>query len=103
MAKPAFQPGSKPIERNDWPGYFDTFTQQHAGWPVSVDGEKGTMPLQEIIAREGGLIVIHLGNDLAHHRIITIDAATVQSAGRVLQIESTDGHRTHLTLTAPGA
>jgi hypothetical protein len=91
----------KPLERNDWPTYFESFTREHAGWLVSVDGEKATMPLERVIAREGGRIVIHLGNDLAHHRIITMDAANVRAAEGILQIDSTDGHRTHLALSAP--
>jgi hypothetical protein len=103
MAKSAAQPPSKPIEREEWPAYFQAFTLRHSGWPVSVDGEKGTMPLQEIVARDGSRIVIHLGNDLAHHRIITIDAATVRAAELVLELEWTDGHRTHLAMSAPRA
>jgi hypothetical protein len=103
MARPAAQPVLKPVDRNDWPGYFEAFTQRHAGWLVSVDGEKGTMPLDTIVARDDGRIVIHLGNDVAHHRIITIDAAIVRTAPNVLEIESTDGHRTHLETTAPRA
>ncbi|HEX8254345.1 MAG TPA: hypothetical protein VF846_14465 [Thermoanaerobaculia bacterium] len=93
------------IERNEWGRFFESFTMQHDHWLVSVDGEKQTMPLEGIIARDE-LIVITLGGDISHHRRITIDAkrVTVQQAGGVDQgvaIESQDGHTTRLAFRSP--
>jgi hypothetical protein len=72
---------------------------------VHVDGENDTLPLEGIVARDGR-IVIHLGSDIRHHRVITIDGAKVsveQSGGadESVAIQSTDGHTTRLRLERP--
>ncbi|HEX6087887.1 MAG TPA: hypothetical protein VF266_25365 [Thermoanaerobaculia bacterium] len=95
----------KEIERDDWGHFFETFTVQHDHWRVHVDGENDTLPLEGITARDGR-IVIHLGSDIRHHRVITIDGATVsveQSGGadESVAITSTDGHTTRLRLERP--
>lgn len=95
----------KEIERDDWSRFFETFTLEHDHWLVHVDGEKDTLPLEGIVARDGK-IVIHLGSDLRHHRVITVDGASVsvqQSGGadEAVAIKSTDGHTTHLRLERP--
>jgi hypothetical protein len=93
------------IERSDWGRFFESFTMQHDHWLVSVDGEKGTLPLAGIVARDH-LLVITLGGDISHHRRITIDAArvTVEQKDGVdegVTIESKDGHRTRLAFRSP--
>ena len=90
------------IERNDWPAFFETFTLQHDQWLVSVDGERDTLPLEGIIARDTQ-INVHLGRDISHHRRIVIDAAHVRieqlgGEDEGLEIESADGHTTRLRL-----
>jgi hypothetical protein len=95
----------KEIERNDWGRFFESFTLSHDHWLVHVDGENDSLPLEGIVARDVR-IVIHLGADIRHHRVITIDAArvTVQQSGgedEAVAIESTDGHTTRLRLRAP--
>jgi len=97
----------KEIERNDWGSFFESFTMAHDHWPVHIDGEKESLPLEGIVARDVR-IVIHLGGDIRHHRVITIDAARVtvgQTGGldEEVAIESTDGHITRLRLRAPVA
>jgi Family of unknown function (DUF5335) len=93
------------IDRNDWARYFEQFTVQHDHWLVSVDGERDTMPLEGIIARDSR-ITVTLGGDIRHHRRIVIDAARVvveqrNGADEGVEIQSSDGHRTHLRLRAP--
>jgi len=95
----------KDITRDDWARFFESFTMQHDQWLVSVDGEREAMPLEGIVARDG-LIVVHLGRDISHHRRITIDAARVlvQQSGVVdegVVIESADGHVTRLQFRSP--
>jgi hypothetical protein len=95
----------KPVDRNDWGRFFESFTLQHDHWLVHVDGEKESLPLEGILVREGR-IVIHLGADIQHHRIITIDGAHVRVAQddgveKGLEIESTDGHVTRLAFRSP--
>lgn len=94
----------KDIERNDWGSFFESFTRSHERWLVHVDGEKESLPLEGIVARDIR-IVIHLGADVRHHRVITIDAARVtveQGGGKdEVVIESTDRHTTRLGLRAP--
>ena len=91
----------KEIERSEWGGFFESFTLSHDHWLVHVDGEKESLPLEGIVARDIR-IVIHLGADIRHHRVITIDAArvTAESNGSEdeVSIESTDGHTTRLRL-----
>ena len=99
------QPVLKQIARNDWARFFESFTQQHDRWLVNVDGEKESMPLGTISVRESR-IVIHLGNQVDHHRIITIDGADVRVARKdgvdqAVEIESTDGRRTRLAFRSP--
>ena len=93
------------IERNEWGRFFESFTMQHDHWLVSVDGEKESMPLEGITARDE-LITITLGGDISHHRRITIDGkkVTVEQQDGVDQgvaIESRDGHTTRLAFRAP--
>ncbi|HEY0156357.1 MAG TPA: hypothetical protein VGF28_03610 [Thermoanaerobaculia bacterium] len=93
------------IERNDWARFFESFTMQHDHWLVSVDGERDTMPLEGIIARDE-LVTITLGGDISHHRRITISAkrVTVEQRDGVDQgvaIESNDGHTTRLAFRSP--
>ena len=95
----------KTIERNDWPRFFDSFTQQHDHWLVSVDGEKETLPLETLTARDDGRVTITLGGDISHLRRIVIDAAKVrvtQEGGvdQGVDIEDTDGRLTRLTFAA---
>ena len=95
----------KEIDRDDWSRFFETFTLQHDHWLVHVDGENDTLPLEGIVARDGK-IVIHLGGDISHHRVITIDGAKVsvqQSGGadESMAITSADGHTTRLRLERP--
>lgn len=98
----------KEIERSDWGRFFESFTATHDHWLVHVDGEKESLPLEGIVARDAR-IVIHLGGDIRHHRMITIDAARVSveerigGTGESVAIESTDGHTTRLRLRAPAA
>lgn len=94
------------IERNDWARFFESFTMQHDHWLVSVDGERDTLPLEGITARDDGRITITLGGDISHHRRIVIDAARVRvdQEGGVDQgvaIESADGHTTRLAFRSP--
>lgn len=99
---------SKEIGRSDWGRFFESFTTAHDHWLVHVDGEKESLPLEGITARDTR-IVIHLGGDIRHHRVITIDAAgvTVEQGGReeedAVAIQSTDGHTTRLQVRAPKA
>ncbi len=93
------------IDRNDWPGFFESFTMQHDHWLVAVDGENQTLPLEGIVARED-LITIRLGGDIAHHRRITIDAVRVvvqqrDGVDQGVAIQSRDGHTTRLAFRAP--
>ena len=93
------------IERNDWGRFFESFTMQHDHWLVSVDGEKESMPLEGITARDE-LITITLGGDISHHRRITIDGKKVtvdqvDGVDRGVAIESRDGHTTRLAFRAP--
>lgn len=94
------------ISRTDWPGFFESFTMQHDHWLVSVDGEKATLPLEGIVARDDGRITIHLGGDISHHRVIVIDGARVRveqqdGADHGVAIESADGHTTRLQFRSP--
>lgn len=96
----------KEIDRGEWGSFFESFTLAHDHWLVHVDGEKDTLPLEGITLRDGATIVIHLGADVRHHRVITIDAARVsveQSEGAEdgLAITSNDGHTTRLRLVSP--
>ncbi len=93
------------IERNDWARFFESFTLQHDHWLVSVDGERDTLPLEGIVARESH-ITIHLGRDIQHHRVITIDAKDVRveqdnGVDQGVEIESTDNRVTRLTFRSP--
>ncbi|HEX8172419.1 MAG TPA: DUF5335 family protein [Thermoanaerobaculia bacterium] len=93
------------IERGDWESFFESFTMQHDHWRVHVDGEKQTLPLEGITARESR-IVITLGGDISHHRRIIIDAARVtveqdDGVDRGVEIESSDRHVTRLTFEEP--
>lgn len=95
----------KDIERTDWAAFFESFTLNHDHWLVHVDGEEESLPLEGIVARDGH-IVIHLGSDIRHHRVITIDAARVtiaQSGGadEGVAIQSATGPVTRLRLRAP--
>ena len=97
----------KEIARADWGSFFESFTMAHDHWPVHVDGENESLPLEGIVARDGR-IVIHLGATIEHHRTITIDGAsvTVQQDGGAdagLAITSSDGHTTRLRFRPPGA
>lgn len=79
---------------------------QHDHWLVSVDGEKATLPLAEIIARDDGRVTITLGGDISHHRRIVIDAARVRveqqdGVDQGVDIESADGHTTRLQFRSP--
>lgn len=96
------------MEQNDWSRFFESFTLQHAGWLVNVDGEKESMPLDRILARDDGRIVVHLGDDSSHHRIITIDGAAVavsdsEGVTRGVEIASAEGRPTRLVFRAPRA
>jgi hypothetical protein len=95
----------KEIAPSDWPGFFESFTLSHGHWLVSVDGEKETLPLEGIIARDHQ-IVIRLGGDIRHHRRIVIDGerVTVQQNNGVdegVAILSKDGHTTRLQFRSP--
>lgn len=95
----------KEIERDDWDTFFESFTLEHDHWLVHVDGEDDTLPLEGIVARDGK-IVIHLGADVRHHRVITIDGARISveqtgGADESLAITSNDGHTTRLRLVKP--
>jgi hypothetical protein len=95
----------KEIERDDWARFFESFTMEHDHWLVHVDGENDTLPLEGITVRDGK-IVIHLGSDVRHHRVITIDGAkvSVQQSGGAdegVAITSADGHTTRLRLERP--
>jgi hypothetical protein len=101
----ALESVQKEIERNDWARFFESFTLQHDHWLVSVDGERQSMPLEGIVARDE-LVTITLGGDISHHRRITIDAkrVTVEQHDGVDQgvaIESNDGHTTRLAFRSP--
>ena len=96
---------SREIERDDWGRFFESFTMAHDHWLVHVDGEDESLPLEGIVARDGK-IIIHLGRDVRHHRVITIDGATVsvqQSGGtdEGVAITSSDGHTTRLRFHSP--
>jgi hypothetical protein len=96
----------KPVPRSEWSAFFESFTLQHSAWLVNVDGEKEAMPLDRITASESGRIVIHLGSDLLHHRIITIDGASVGTAQQggvteAVEISSVEGRPTRLTFRSP--
>ncbi|HEX2059831.1 MAG TPA: hypothetical protein VHK90_03745 [Thermoanaerobaculia bacterium] len=95
----------KEIGRDQWQSFFEAFTLAHDQWLVSVDGEKETLPLEGIVARDSQ-IVVHLGRDIRHHRRIVIDAerVTLQQTNGVdegVSILSKDGHTTRLKLRAP--
>jgi hypothetical protein len=88
------------IDRNEWARFFESFTLQHDHWLVRVDDETDTLPLEGVVARDG-LITIHLGGDIRHHRVITVEAAAVnvlQDGGvdEGLAIEAKNGHITRL-------
>ncbi|HVG24578.1 MAG TPA: hypothetical protein VND45_10515 [Thermoanaerobaculia bacterium] len=96
---------SNEIARDDWGSFFERFTREHDHWLVHVDGENGALPLERIVARDTR-IVIHLGADISHHRVITIDGATVSlarsdGADEGVNIRSSDGHTTRLRLERP--
>jgi len=93
------------IDRNDWARFLESFTLQHDHWLVTVDGEGEALPLEGIVARDGS-IAIHLGGDIRHHRIITIDAASVRvlqegGADEGVDITSADGRTTRLRFRSP--
>jgi hypothetical protein len=88
----------KTIDRAEWPAFFESFTRQHDHWLVSVDGERDSLPLADIVARDDGRINIILGDDISHHRRIVIDAALVRADGDAVEIESADRHVTRLAL-----
>ena len=89
------------IARAEWPSFFESFTMQHDHWMARVDGERDSLPLEGIVAREDGRVTITLGGDISHHRRIVIDAASVRVDESDLEIESTDKHVTRLTLRRP--
>ena len=84
------------IARTEWPAFFESFTREHDHWLVSVDGERDSLPLEGLIAREDGRVTITLGGDISHHRRIVIDAASVKVDGNDVEIESADKHVTRL-------
>jgi hypothetical protein len=86
------------IARSEWPSFFESFTAEHDHWMVSVDGERDSLPLGSIVAREDGRVTITLGGDISHHRKIVIDAAGVRVDQNDIEIESTDKHVTRLSL-----
>jgi hypothetical protein len=93
------------IERTDWSRFFEAFTLEHDHWRVHVDGENESLSLAGITCRDGKLVV-HLGADVSHHRVITIDAARVAveqtgGADEGVAITSTDGHTTRLRFVRP--
>lgn len=95
----------KEIASNEWAAFFESFTMSHDHWLVSVDGEKESLPLEGIIARDQQ-IVIRLGGDISHHRRIVIDAdkVTVQQNNGIdegVVILSKDGHTTRLQFRSP--
>lgn len=88
------------IEPSEWTTFLESFTMQHDHWLVRVDDEKETLPLEGLLARDG-VITVHLGSDLRHHRVITIDAARVTvlqtgGADEGLAIEARNGAITRL-------
>ncbi len=86
------------IDRAEWPAFFASFTTEHDHWLASVDGERDSLPLEGIAAREDGRVTIALGGDISHHRKIVIDAASVRVDENDIEIESTDKHVTRLSL-----
>jgi hypothetical protein len=86
------------VARAEWPTFFESFTMEHDHWLVSVDGERDSLPLEGLTAREDGRVTITLGGDISHHRRIVIDAASVKVDGNDIEIESTDKHVTRLAL-----
>lgn len=91
------------IARTEWPAFFESFTQEHDHWLVSVDGERDSLPLEGLIARDDGRVTITLGGDISHHRRIVIDAASVKVDGNDVEIESVDKHVTRLALRSGAA
>lgn len=96
---------NRDIERSDWNPFFESFTLSHDHWLVHVDGERESLPLEDIIVRDN-LITIALGGDVRHHRRIVIDAAKVsvqQTSGvdEEVAILSADGHTTRLRFRSP--
>src|SRR5690242_431116 len=95
----------KEIARDDWSRFFESFTLEHDHWMVHVDGENDSLPLEGITCRDGK-VVLHLGADVSHHRVITIDAARVHveqtgGADEGVSIASSDGHTTRLRFVKP--
>jgi hypothetical protein len=86
------------IARGEWHSFFESFTAEHHHWMAGVDGERDSLPLESIIARDTGRITITLGGDISHHRKIVIDAASVRVDENDIEIESTDKHVTRLSL-----
>lgn len=82
---------ARDIERDDWSRFLEAFAREHHHWPVRVDEEKASLPLEGIDVREAR-IDIHLGAGISHHRRIVIEA------GRV-SVETEPGHES-LTLVA---
>lgn len=89
------------IARAEWPSFFESFTAERNHWMAAVDGERDSLPLEGIVARDDGRITITLGAGISHHRKIVIDAASVRVEGDDLEIESADKHVTRLALRRP--
>jgi hypothetical protein len=88
---------TREIPQREWRQFFESFTMQHDGWLVHVDGRDDVeAPLEGITTSDDG-IVITTGRDIHfHQRTVVHDPkrVVVQSDGGVdrgLAIEGDDG------------
>jgi hypothetical protein len=109
------------IPRDEWPSFFDRFTQQHEGWLASLEvfapeigaqQEARDLPLEGISTTAKGsqsqTIAISLGKSAEDHITHTIAEPTrlwleqtSQLANAALEIESADEVKTLLRFRSP--
>jgi hypothetical protein len=107
------------VPRNEWPLFFDAFSRQHLGWPVtvevlgaepSVQFEARRLSLQGIAYDKGedGSLSIMLGGDPSGHlthaiqkpRRVWLGRAQGDDSRESIVVESEDGSRTVVTTEA---
>jgi hypothetical protein len=106
------------IPREQWNGFFDSFSRQHEGWLASLELLEGTtgpqhgpLPFEGISlnsADDADSIVISLATSPAEHVTHMIDypkrvwlQRTAEGANASLEIEAKDATRTLLCFRSP--
>lgn len=111
---------SKEVKRNEWPGFFDSFSKQHEGWlatlevhedDVDAQAEAVELPFEGISLDEKGRsesLVINLGRTAVDHVSYTVEqpdhvwlTKTAEGADDSLEIEQPDERKTLLRFRSP--